>query len=364
MEMRKDGDRMFTLDPKRSRLQAIAFCRAFAGSRRPKYILGRNEYAESIAQAVEVTGIIDDFALETECYGKPVVKMAGVPRNSLVVSAVLGRPSTAARNLNAYGLGNLDYFAFAECSGLPVKPVKFWSRFREDFEANNDRYQWVYGLLADDESRSVFRKIIHFRLYGDLWYMQGFMDHQDNQYFEEFLGLAEDGETFVDAGAYDGKTSLQLIKRCPRYRSVHVFEPDPENMLKAKELLGAYPSIEFHEVALSDRIQELGFVSGGSVSRISEVGPSHVPAQRLDAVVDERVTFIKMDIEGSEKEAIEGSRNTIHNQSPRLAISVYHDVSDFRSIPRQVLSLNPGYRIHLRHYTEGVDETVMFFVPC
>ena len=70
-----------------------------------------------------------------------------------------------------------------------------------------------------------------------------------------------------------------------------------------------------------------------------------------------------MDIEGSELDAIEGAKNLISLNHPRLAICVYHNAGDFWKIPQRILSIRSDYRIYLRHYTESIYETVMFFIP-
>ena len=75
------------------------------------------------------------------------------------------------------------------------------------------------------------------------------------------------------------------------------------------------------------------------------------------------LTFLKMDIEGTELLALEGASQTISRCKPRMAICVYHNASDLWRIPQKVLSIFDGYDIYLRHYTEGVTETVMFFIP-
>ncbi len=57
----------------------------------------------------------------------------------------------------------------------------------------------------------------------------------------------------------------------------------------------------------------------------------------------------KMDIEGAEGSAIEGSKSIIKNYHPKLAISVYHKKDDFWKIPEQILSIRDDYKIFLRH---------------
>ncbi len=70
-----------------------------------------------------------------------------------------------------------------------------------------------------------------------------------------------------------------------------------------------------------------------------------------------------MDIEGAELAALEGAQGLICKHKPALAICVYHRPTDFWDVPRKVLSMYDGYSVYLRHYTESIYETVMFFVP-
>jgi hypothetical protein len=46
-----------------------------------------------------------------------------------------------------------------------------------------------------------------------------------------------------------------------------------------------------------------------------------------------------------------------------MAICVYHNPGDIWKIPQQVFRIRSDYKLFLRHYTEGVVETVMFFMP-
>ena len=354
---------MLKIEEDRVNQASVAFCRSFAKAARPKFLLGRNEYARSITRVVDVNGIIDDFTDQTEFQGKPVVKMKNVPGDGLVVSCVLGRPWTAARALDALDLNHLDYFAFARFSGLDIPPVSFWEGFDGDFEKHNDKYHWIYDSLRDEESKDTFSKIIHFRLYKNVRYMSAFTDRQEDQYFEDLLGLDAAGETFVDVGGYDGATSLEFAKRCPHYKSIHLFEPDKDNLAVAKERLSTYPNVWCYPLGLSDGKRRLTFKPGGSTAQISESGSVAIDVDKMDDVLKEDVSFIKMDVEGGEAAAIAGARRHILSSCPKLAICVYHKSDDLWRIPQQVLSMRSDYDLYLRHYTEGVVETVMFFVP-
>ncbi len=217
--------------PEKAYPEAVDFCRRFVCDQtKPRYVLGRNEYAVSIAQCVDIDGFIDDFTTETEFLGKPILKMDDVPKNSMVVSAVIFVvPLTAMRKLKAHGLQGLDYFRFLKYSGLPLKEISFLTECKKDLENHFQKYQWVYHRLGDAASKEILMKLLNFRASGDLHYMLDFENRQAHQYFEDFYSF-DDDEVFVDAGGYDGLTSLAFIQRCPTYQSIHFFEPDLANL--------------------------------------------------------------------------------------------------------------------------------------
>jgi FkbM family methyltransferase len=355
---------VFTTEPDPARAAAAAdFCRRFVAGDDPRYVLGSNDHAASIAAVVEVEGFIDDFSTASAFCGKPVIRTEQAPAGALVVSAVLGKVWTARRRLEAAGLETLDYYAFRRHSGLSVANPFFWDDFAEEFRENAAAYEHLHAVLADATSRATLRDVVNFRLTSDIEWLRGYADRQDQQYFEDFLQLSPDGETFVDVGGFDGFTSQEFVRRCPGYARVHVFEPEPSNMAVARTRLAGCRDIGFYELGLSDRRQTLRLSRGGSTSRLSAAGEVEIALERLDAVVDEPVTFIKMDIEGAEPPAIDGAAGLIRRFAPRLALAAYHRVDDLRRLPEQVLAIRDGYDLHLRHYTEGRDETVLFFIP-
>lgn len=344
-------------------LDAINFCNEFINSNKPKYIFGRNEFAESIAKVVEVDGFIDDFTKEKVYLGKPIVRTEDVSENAFVVVTVIGKPLLAEKRVKQFKLHYLDYFAFYKYSKIKIKQVMFWNGFVDDFEKYRSKYEKFFDLLEDDISKRQFYKIVNFRLSYEIGFMRGFKAIEDKQYFEEFLNLSKDGESFVDVGGYDGYTTEEFIKRCPNYKLVHFFEPEEKFITFAKKRLEKFENINYHALGLSDKKQTVRFDVSQSSSKISDSGSIVIQVDRLDDIINEPVTFIKMDIEGAEESAIDGGKETIKKYHPKLAISVYHKANDFWKIPEQIFAIRDDYKIYLRHYTEGISETVMFFIP-
>lgn len=68
---------------------------------------------------------------------------------------------------------------------------------------------------------------------------------------------------------------------------------------------------------------------------------------RLDDAVDDRVTFIKYDLEGAEIPAIKGAEKTLRTYKPKLALSIYHNIEDLWEIPLLVKEYVPEYKLNI-----------------
>lgn len=351
----------------RREVDARAFCSDFIDApANLRFVFGTGDYGRSIADVIEIAAFVDDFTEATYVDATPIIRSSEIPSAGLIVVASMLRPRTALKTLKDRGLRALDYFAFARFSVLPVRPVTFWPEFETDYERHRDKYLAVRARLADQESIDLFDNLVDFRTEADLDSMANYEFDQVNQYFEPFLELQLSGETFVDVGSFDGHTSLEFAARAPEFAHIYAFEPSETNRRRVEAnlvALGAERSTVF-PYGLGDRETTLRFDSQlGSSSRASSKGDIDISVRTLDSLDLRNPTMIKMDIEGAEAPALSGALQTIRIHKPRLAISVYHRFDDLWHIPEVVDQAGVSYRLHLRHYTEGIDETIMFFMP-
>ena len=345
-----------------SRALVEAFVSSSGAGRR--YVMGRNEHAAALMESIDVDGIIDDFAEPgAQWNGKPVMNATEVPARGIAVNCSMSiSPVSAARRLAQLKISG----SFAMADLCRVFPDRFpWPEFvrqtREDLEQNSAQWERLTETLADAESRQVLEDVLRFRATGDPLAMARYSVRLRDQYFEDFLHLGP-GEVFVDAGGFDGDTTEEFCRHCPAYGKVHFFEPSARNLQKARARLKDMRDIHYHEVGLSDAPGVLAFnPDAGSASAVIAAGVCQIPVITLDQQVAEPVTFIKMDLEGWELKALDGSRRHITETHPKLAIAVYHHPADFWRICEFALRLFRGYQVYLRHYTEGWSETVMYF---
>lgn len=189
-------------------------------------------------------------------------------------------------------------------------------------------------------------------------------------YFDPDIIKLHEDEVFVDAGALNMETSLRFMEECQknhiqRYR-IHAFEPDCVSYGKCKNLLRNMPNadIKLYNAGLWSEDTTLYFEeTGNAASRISkEKTGASIKTVALDKCVSEPVTFIKMDIEGAELEALKGSREILKRYRPKLAISLYHKKEDLVEIPAYIKEVVPEYKLYIRHYSNASVETVLYAV--
>lgn len=235
-----------------------------------------------------------------------------------------------------------------------------------DIQYNIERYKSVYDSLGDEESKEVLCNIIMARVTKDKKYYRYSMDISSDypQYFDKsLLPEPNNNDVFVDCGGYVGDSVEQYIESYnSNYKKIYMFEPESNNIKIAKKALSNYRDVEIIEAGVGRKKEELYFTGSDSGGSIKKTGNYKISVRSIDDSVKEPATFIKMDIEGAEKDALYGAKQQIANYSPTLAICVYHLRDDIYSIFEQIKTYRDDYSVYLRHYTDTRLETVMYFI--
>ncbi len=253
-----------------------------------------------------------------------------------------------------------DVFIPSSCFSLPHRILEQENGIRAG-----------YAVLSDDASRREFCEQILWRFEpGPGILSPGFPERET--YFPDDLARPDASEVFVDCGAFNGDSARSfLAHRNDKFGKIFAVEPDPGN----REALRAWAdslekSIGSRIVALpygvSDRDATLSFriTNTAGSTLLTDETDSFIECRKLDTLfANESPTYIKMDIEGAEPQAISGGANLLRSKSPVLAVCVYHRCEHMWQIPALIHSIFPGYRIFLRRYAEDCWEIVCYAVP-
>jgi FkbM family methyltransferase len=272
------------------------------------------------------------------------------------------------RQLERYGVRPLSYASLAA-----VVPALFPHYYIDRPQAVLDQRSEVenaLGIWADDRSRQEYLAQIHWRLVPDTCPLPPYGAAQEI-YFPADLFTLHDHETAVDCGAYDGDSLQEFLQRCSgSFHRYIAIEPDPNNCTRLRQAIGrlaprAQKKITIEQYAVGSRSEDVTFDASGTAGSAVGQGSLVVPCRPLDQLLEPgcRPTHIKMDIEGSEYDALVGAEQTLRRDRPILAICLYHRPDDLWRIPLYLHALQVGYRLYLRRYSDYGWEQVCYAVP-
>lgn len=216
------------------------------------------------------------------------------------------------------------------------------------------------AILADKKSIELVDKILEKRQKLDIDYSDV---NEPHQYFVEEIVERNPQAVFVDGGAFLGETVDEFIEfQQNEFNKVYSFEMDEANYKKIDT--SKYDDrVEFLNYGLWSEATECRYDSDTTSSALGDSGELVAKCMPIDKVCEQdKVSFIKMDIEGAEVEALRGAYQTIIENKPQLAICIYHKPDDIYEIPFLLKEWVPEYKFYIRHHSDNFTETVLYAV--
>lgn len=277
--------------------------------------------------------------------------------------------SSARRQLRMLGCRRVVAFApllwkYADIF-IPQCGLELPHLFREQFAS----IRQCYAMLKDEPSKRVVREQLLWRYWLDFSALSPPLDANDTYFPMDLVSPVPD-EVFVDCGSFDGDSIGSFTRHWGgEFRHAFAFEPDPLNR-------GALAT-NVEAMGIGDRVTVMPYAVGNINGQISfacnSSASSHVTTQdarfttecrRLDDIEWPLIpTYIKMDIESAEPEALAGGSELLRRHQPVLAVCTYHRSEHLWQIPNLIRSIVPEYHVFLRRYAEECWEGVCYAVP-
>ncbi|MDR0498178.1 MAG: FkbM family methyltransferase [Holophagales bacterium] len=346
-----------------------------------------------VAQAVIDTCL--NFGLDVACFcdfdgGNEVITLESGKIVPLIDTSTLIRdfPDATVAICSYFqegeGVKNPAQFGFDEQRVIPwewiVNLIDLQLLFAKlkPFYVHINKYSWAFDFFDDDVSKQTV--LDRLRLYLCDTMMK--VNTPCSQYFEDgFISLGE-REIFVDGGAHMGESAIAFIEKIKStggdYAHIYSFEPGSGNFEAAVKNTSRYPNVTVIQKGLWNIETELTFFDKNDTLGSSFVNLPEKPEKSGTLVQNVLVTsldtffsgmpesdwptFIKMDIEGAEKEALLGAANIIRRVKPKLAICAYHKPEDVYILPKTIMRIRDDYKFALRQYKYGPHETVLYAV--
>ena len=238
---------------------------------------------------------------------------------------------------------------------VPCVPVFGDEIFNREFvEKHEAKLNAAYALFEDD-SKKIFAGCINFMFGGELDVLRSITTEKEEA-FNGFFSM-EDNESFLDLGAYRGDTVQEFLHYSGgKYNEIIALEPDRRTYKKLCDYLENLPNSTAVQKAVYSESKTLFFSSkAGRQSTLSSKG-EEIETVTVDELCNSKnITYIKMDVEGAEYDALEGAKKTLKEQKPKLNIALYHKSIDIFELPLKIAEINPEYKFHLRRHP---------YIPC
>lgn len=326
---------------------------ALKNSKSPIVLYGMGDGADKVISAFEKFGITvsgvmasDDFVRGQSFHGFIVKKENELAQKlgSFTVALCFASQLTEV-------MTHIKKVAKRHTTLVPSIPVFGNVLFDDDFisKYKND-IEKAYTLFADDLSRRVYENILLFYYTGRIDLLDEITTDKDEA-FNNILKLGGN-ETYVDLGAYNGDTIDEFLHYAGNeYRKIIALEPNEKNFRKLQAHCADMKNVDLWQLGAYNKNTIMKFNNkAGRNSAISDFGTNTQVAEADTILCGMAASYIKADVEGADFETLDGMKNTIKNFKPRLNYSAYHRFEDIFRLPLYINSLNPEYKIYLRHH--------------
>ena len=239
----------------------------------------------------------------------------------------------------------------------------FLEKNKNFYLKNREKIIKTLRLFQDEISVKIFTNLIKTYIKGELIPFP--YRSPEEQYFPLDVPLNKGFNYFLHGGAFVGDT-IRIFSKKRKIKKLICFEPDLDNF----NLLTEYLKREKENIAeeivafpcgLWKETTYLKLRGTGAGTCISEKGEKGVQVVAIDEVLPNfQITYITMDIEGAELEALYGAKNFIKTWKPDLGIAVYHKPEHLWEIALYLSTLVPEYKFYLRNYTGGISDTILY----
>jgi len=235
---------------------------------------------------------------------------------------------------------------------------------REYYLSEQKRIVQALELFDDKISRETFNLFLSTHIKREFIRFPSISS--DEQYFPSDIKMNKGYARLINCGAYNGDTVMRLNEKYGKIKALACFEPDLESFYKLVTYLrdkgqGISDVILTYPCGVHGTTKRFYFADADASSMITDDGDLFVQCVSLDDVLSTfNPTFINMDIEGAELDALKGAEQILKKCKPDLAICVYHAPNHIWDVPLYLNSLKLEYKFYLRTYTYFTNETVLY----
>jgi len=265
-----------------------------------------------------------------------------------------------------FGVCRVEYFAFCDNNPSRVGQEYCGKQIISAEELFRDHRDALIAVATEKYENEIVAQLRQEKIPEEQIIRLTFT--QNKMYIDDRIVSPVEDEIFIDGGCYDGESSFDFIDWANgSVKKIYAFEPDSKNYKLCEKNFAEQCKVDYQLLPFGLWSEKTTLKFAGDAGVGSRVGDDNgsveIQTASIDEIVgDDKVTFIKLDVEGAELETLKGAAETIKKHKPRLAVCLYHKPEDIVEIPKYIKELLPEYKLYIKHYYPYVFDTVLYAV--
>ncbi|NBL65784.1 FkbM family methyltransferase [Flavobacterium sp. NST-5] len=227
---------------------------------------------------------------------------------------------------------------------------KIAAKFIQSIEKDNEDYQITFknhsgklfwpGIFSIDRLDQVVAETF---------------DQTDWHFYQKQHTEVSQGEIILDIGTAEGLMPLTVIDKC---QHIFMIEPSASFVKTLSKTFQNYPKkTTIYNYAVGNEDGVISFDENsleGMISNEATPQTNSVEIHKIDSIFsdNQKITYLKADIEGFEEEMLRGAENTIKRNKPKIAITTYHTQNN----PKEIIDIITGFVPEYKYYVKGIYE--------
>lgn len=233
-----------------------------------------------------------------------------------------------------------------------------------------DRTWEVLSGWGDSISRAHHLQFLAWRMRREEWsFDDAPVTLHDRFFIPDVTATLDATEMFVDCGAHHGDVTKTYVDiSAGRFASILAIEPDADSRQAFERAMSALEPataarISLMPHALDAEVRDRSFHDGlGYASQFAKTGSKRLRTRAIDDL-GLSPTFIKLHLEGSERDALLGALATIRRHRPIIAATTYHNDDGIWRTPLFLMQHLDGYRFLMRLHSWCGTGAVVYAIP-
>lgn len=229
---------------------------------------------------------------------------------------------------------------------------------------NTEQIVKSFDLLDNEQSKVVFSNLIRYRLEQDLDQIRSI--RTNDMYLPScIIDTLQKNSIIFDIGAFIGDTVDQFLG-IKDAKMIYAFEPESNNYKIIRDKYMQNNVVTTENMVISNSTGRM-YISNDGAESFASSKKDNTMAEVVSSTLDDYCihnnlvpNYLKMDVEGFERQVLTGGQQLIHDHKPLMAISVYHRASDLWKIPILIKRLNMDYRMQLMHHSFNICDSVLY----